>query len=153
MFDFLNYFNPKSLLDLSTVIIGVLLALALNRLWLHFSNVNTYNKMLEMIARELENNIDCLNNKHYHGVSFESFKAVEGNPIFISFVKEHVHDVLWKTYSTLREYKVIRSARIESQDEDFNKPWFNEKNINKILQAEINMIRGSKIRSLKYYRK
>lgn len=139
--------------EIINVIFGVIVALLLNRLWSHFNEVNKFNRMLEMIAGELTNNIDCLKHKHYHGISFETFKSVEGNPIFISFVKAHLHDVLWKTYSILREYKSLKISGKVSEDNELNQLWFNETNINNVLEVEIKMIRGSKIKHLAFYNK
>ncbi|MDP2685406.1 MAG: hypothetical protein Q8P20_10345 [bacterium] len=103
-----------------------------------------FNSMIDLINAELKNNTSCLDMDAYPAISFETFKSMSSNSIFIKYISHDGFNTLWKTYSSLRIFKNNKEKRSDTDDK-LLKLWFNgEIDATPILKLVIKKIEAEK---------
>lgn len=112
------------MLTFISTLLGVLLAFILNNLWVNHSHKKAFKEMIKLMCYELENDKICIINEEWAAVSFETFKALSSNPIFIRHIKPNSFNSLWKVIATLR---VMKDAKMKNKipADTLMQKWFN----------------------------
>lgn len=139
--NFINY-----LVEVLFVFLGVFLAFLLNNYQEVKREKKQFNLILELIKSELKNNLDCLENDNIPAISFETFKSLTGNTIFIKFINQHTYEILWKTYAALRQFKYAKEHHETPKDNLFKKWFEGEIQVQPIINIIIKIIDGEKIK-------
>ncbi|MBU1165278.1 hypothetical protein KKA15_07045 [Patescibacteria group bacterium] len=117
---------------------GVLIAFLLNYAYSFFRDNKTYKNLKKSIAAELENNLKRYE-YDYSAISFETFKRINGHPIFSQKCTEKLEGDLWDVYGRLRVLKdkvedYNRRGSLLHQDRDNEIKNFTEKYKSKLEQ-------------------
>jgi len=130
----------EAMLTIGSTTLGVLLAFLLNSWWINRGNKKEFKEMIVLVKYELENNKTCIQDENWVAISFETFKALSANPLFIRYITPGTFNALWKTTATLR---VMKDAKIKNKipSDLLMKKWFDgEIDISRILDIVIQKV-------------
>ncbi len=131
-------------LQLLITFIAVFAAFWLDRWWEDHKEVKQFNSMIDLIKAELKNNFTCIDEDILASISFETFKSLTSNTIFIKYISKGSFNTLWRTYSSLRQFKYSREKNEPPKDR-LMKLWFDDKiDVLPILAIVIKKIEAEK---------